>query len=72
MHMAALDSKRHRVVIFGGVGAGSEVWFFSLDSQMWQQINPPNGHARYIPHVLLRMLHVTGCWLSPAYLVESL
>jgi hypothetical protein len=70
--MAALDSKRHRVVIFGGVGAGSEVWFFSLDSQMWQQINPPNGHASYIPHVLLRMLHVTGCWLSPAYLVESL
>jgi len=41
--VAVLDPKRHQVVVFGGVGGGSEIWIFSLDSQGWQRINPPNG-----------------------------
>jgi hypothetical protein len=42
-HVAVLDPKRHQGVVFGGVGGGSEIWIFSLDSQSWQRINPPNG-----------------------------
>lgn len=42
-HAAVFDPRRHDAVLFGGNGAGSEVWLFSFASHTWTRIDAPNG-----------------------------
>src|SRR5580704_5810326 len=42
-HAAVLDSARRTAVVFGGFGAGNEVWIFSFDSLSWTRVDAPNG-----------------------------
>jgi Kelch motif/Galactose oxidase, central domain len=42
-HAAVLDSTRRNAVVFGGFGAGNEVWLFSFAARSWTRVNAPNG-----------------------------
>jgi Kelch motif protein/galactose oxidase-like protein len=42
-HAAVLDPVRRNAVLFGGFGAGNEVWIFSFDSLTWTRVDAPNG-----------------------------
>jgi hypothetical protein len=42
-HAAVFDPKRRDVVLFGGFGAGNEIWLFSFKSRTWIRVDAPNG-----------------------------
>lgn len=64
-----LDSTRRNAVLFGGYGAGNEVWIFSFDSLSWTRVDAPNGPSpRGSPAAISdptrdRMV-VVGGWLA--------
>lgn len=42
-HVAVLDPTRRNAVVFGGFGAGNEVWIFSFANHLWTRVDAPNG-----------------------------
>ncbi len=42
-HVAVLDPTRRDAVVFGGFGAGNEVWIFSFANRSWTRVDAPNG-----------------------------
>ena len=71
-HAAVLDPARQNAVIFGGFGAGNEVWIFSFASRSWTRVDAPNGpSARGSPAAVSdlardRMVLVGGFTSAPS------